>query len=209
MINTVIDEEEQTRLTPNEVITDLLEGNARFRNQSFLNRNYESQIEDAQKGQNPKAIILACIDSRVPVETIFDQGIGDLFVARVAGNIENEDIIASLEYACKVAGSKLILVLGHEDCGAVKAACDGIELGNITELLNRIKPVIDQCRIEHDRNSGNKTFVDEVIDRNVSYTMDQIRLKSPILVEMEKQSEILIKGAVYQLSDGQVKMLDN
>ena len=153
--------------------------------------------------------MLSCIDSRVPVETVLDQAIGDIFVARVAGNFENEDILGSLEYSCKVAGSKLVLVLGHESCGAVKAACDGVELGNITHLLSNILPAVKQSadEVEGEANSSNSQFVAKTVENNVKLTIERIKERSPILKEMEANGEINIVGGVYMLSSGKVEML--
>ena len=158
-------------------------------------------------GQYPKAVILSCVDSRVPVETVFDQGIGDIFVARVAGNFENKDILGSLEYACKVAGSKLVFVMGHESCGAVSAACDGIELGNITHLLSNIKPAVEAVKTEGKRDSTNKKFVHDVVEKNVRLTIERVREKSPILKDMEDKGYIKIVGGVYSLQSGKVELL--
>jgi len=161
----------------------------------------------ATGGQYPKAIILSCVDSRVPVETVFDQGIGDVFVARVAGNFENTDILGSMEYACKVAGSKLVFVLGHESCGAVSAACDGVELGNITHLLKNLKPAVEAVETDGKRDSTNKEFVHDVVQKNVELTMDRVREKSSILKSMEEKEEIKIVGGVYSLQTGEVELL--
>jgi carbonic anhydrase len=152
---------------------------------------------------------LSCIDSRVVVEEVFDQALGDIFVARVAGNFVNTDIGASMEYACKVAGSKLIVVLGHEGCGAVKAACDGVELGNITALLSNIQPAVDSVKAtaEGPYDSGNTAFVNASIAENVGHTITEIRSMSPILSELEAEGSIAIKGGVYQLASGEVKWL--
>jgi carbonic anhydrase len=160
-------------------------------------------------GQYPKAVILSCVDSRVPVETVFDQGIGDIFVARVAGNFENKDILGSMEYACKVAGSKLVFVMGHESCGAVSAACDGIELGNITHLLSNIKPAVEAVKTEGKRDSTNKKFVHDVVEKNVRLTIDRVREKSPILKDMEDKGDIKIVGGVYSLQSGKVELLSS
>ena len=153
--------------------------------------------------------ILSCIDSRVPVELIFDQSIGDIFVARVAGNFENIDILGSMEYSCKVAGSKLVLVLGHESCGAVKAACDGVELGNITEMLSKIKPAVDLAasQVEGETNSSNKKMVEKTVVNNVLLTLERIREQSPILKQMEVDKEIMIVGGIYHLSTGKIEIL--
>jgi carbonic anhydrase len=143
----------------------------------------------------------------VPVEIVFDQGVGDIFVARVAGNFENTDILGSMEYSCKVAGSKLVFVLGHEACGAVKAACDDVELGNITHLLGNIKPAVKATETDGERSSKNDSFVADVVENNVKLTMQRIREKSPILKEMEENGEIKIVGGVYSISTGKVSLL--
>lgn len=207
MIKEIIDKNKQSKLSPDEVLDDLLAGNKRFTEKDMHERDYASQIEKTSGGQWPQAVVLGCIDSRVPVETIFDQGVGDIFVARVAGNFENTDILGSMEYSCKVAGSKLVMVLGHEACGAVKAACDNVELGNITHLLHNIKPAVEATQTEGDRTSKNDSFVAGVVENNVKLTMNRIREKSPILAEMEKNGEIKIVGGVYSISTGKVTLL--
>ncbi|MDH3697238.1 MAG: carbonic anhydrase family protein [Flavobacteriaceae bacterium] len=209
MITSTIDKNTQDALSPESVLQDLYSGNQRFQEQNMQDRDYASQRTQTVGGQYPKAVVLSCIDSRVPVETIFDQGIGDVFVARVAGNFENTDILGSLEYSCKVAGSKLILVLGHEACGAVKAACDGVELGNITPMLENIMPAVKRSseQVEGEANSSNPAFVQATVENNVRLTIDRIRERSPILKEMEEAGEIAIKGGVYTLGSGQVDFL--
>ena len=209
MKNIAITKEMQTAMTPNSVLADLLEGNKRFMSNNAQQLDNTALIKQTIGGQNPKAVVLSCIDSRVPVETVFDQGIGDVFVSRVAGNFENVDILGSLEYSCKVAGSKLVLVLGHEACGAVKAACDGVELGNITALLSNIIPAVKVSseEVEGELNSSNNNFVAKTVENNVRLTMDRIREKSPILNEMEQNGEIKIVGGVYSLHTGEVEML--
>ena len=207
MINEIIDKTKQDQLKPDAVLKDLMDGNKRFTENKMHQRDYTSQIEKTSGGQWPQAVVLGCIDSRVPVETIFDQGVGDIFTARVAGNFENKDILGSMEYSCKVAGSKLVLVLGHEACGAVKAACDNVELGNITHLLSNIKPAVETTKTDGDRSSKNDSFVAGVVENNVKLTMDRIREKSPILKEMEENGEIKIVGGVYSISTGKVSLL--
>ena len=209
MKNKAITKSVQDTLTPQSVLADLMEGNNRFTSQSMQEIDHKALVEQTVGGQHPKAVVLSCIDSRVPVETIFDQGIGDIFVARVAGNFENVDILGSMEYSCKVAGSKLVLVLGHESCGAVKAACDGVELGNITALLSSITPAVKKSseEIDGEASSANKEFVDQTIKNNVSLTMDRIRERSPILKEMDANGEINIVGGVYMLSTGKVELI--
>lgn len=208
LVEEVMTKEKQMTLTPDEVIKNLKEGNKRYISNELTTRDHSKQIRKTTKGQFPEAVVLSCIDSRVPVEDIFDKGIGDLFVARVAGNFENVDILGSLEYSCKVAGSKLIMVLGHEHCGAVKAAVDGVELGNITPMLEKIKPAIASIEYEGDKTSKNKEFVHMVCQSNVKNTIEQIRAKSPILKEMENNGEIKIVGAVYDLDNGEVEFLE-
>ncbi len=194
----------QEKTTPEMALEILRDGNRRYLEKRQLKREYIEQVKETSKGQFPIAAILGCIDSRVPAEHIFDMGIGDVFNARVAGNIVNEDILGSLEYACKVAGSKLILVLGHTACGAVTAACNKVELGNITALLSKIKPAVHVFKDEI--NAGNYN-VDLVAEKNVLLSIEHIRKESPILAEMEKNKEILIKGAMYDVSDGEVKFI--
>ena len=208
-INNALDKATQDTLTPAGVLQDLLEGNNRFINNETNTVDNAALVGQTTGGQFPKAVVLSCIDSRVPVETVLDQAIGDVFVARVAGNFENTDILGSMEYSCKVAGSKLVLVLGHEACGAVKAACDGVELGNITALLSNITPAVKQSseEVEGEANSSNGAFVAKTVENNVRLTMDRIREKSPILKEMEDNGEIAIAGGVYMLSSGKVEML--
>lgn len=209
MRNKAIDKKTQDALTPDSVLSDLMEGNNRFVNNQLEKVNHLDLVKDTITGQYPKAVILSCIDSRVPVEQIFDQAIGDVFVARVAGNFENTDILGSIEYACAVAGSKLIFVLGHESCGAVKAACDGVELGNITSLLSNILPAVKKSseEVEGESNSSNKEFVAKTIENNVLLTIDRIQEKSNLLSEMIDTDEIKIVGGVYALSTGKVNLL--
>ncbi|MGB1309137.1 MAG: carbonic anhydrase family protein [Oceanihabitans sp.] len=209
MKNIAITKEQQSTLTPSSVLQDLLAGNNRFINNNNQEVDNTALVNQTTTGQFPKAVVLSCIDSRVPVETVLDQAIGDVFVARVAGNFENTDILGSLEYSCKVAGSKLILVLGHEACGAVKAACDGVELGNITAMLDNIVPAVRQASNEVDGilDSSNPAFVAKTVENNVKLTIDRIREKSPILKEMEAKNEINIVGGVYNLHSGKVEML--
>ncbi|CAA0151609.1 carbonic anhydrase family protein [Tenacibaculum maritimum] len=209
MRNTAITKDIQAALTPNAVLQDLLAGNTRYTSNNLTASNVNDLVTQTTGGQFPKAVILSCIDSRVPVEMVFDQTIGDVFVARVAGNFENVDILGSMEYSCAVAGSKLVLVLGHESCGAVKAACDGVELGNITSMLNNITPAVKLAseQVAGENNSSNSDFVAKTVENNVKLTIDRIREKSKILQEMEDNGEIAIVGGVYSLKTGQVTML--
>jgi len=209
MKNKAITKEAQSTMTGNSVLKDLLEGNKRFVEGKSQATDNSELVSQTTGGQYPKAVVLSCIDSRVPVETALDQAIGDVFVARVAGNFENTDILGSLEYSCKVAGSKLILVLGHESCGAVKAACDGVELGNITAMLDNIMPAVRKSadEIDGEANSSNSEFVAKTVENNVKLTIERIREKSQILKEMEDKGEISIVGGVYSLQTGEVEML--
>lgn len=199
--------ETQATMTPEKAIQFLKEGNQRFQNNLKANRNLLEQVNDTSEGQFPFATILSCIDSRVSAELVFDQGLGDIFSVRIAGNFVNEDILGSMEFACKLAGTKLIVVLGHTSCGAVKGACDGAELGNLTAMLNKIKPAVESVKTPEDpslRNSKNLEFVDNVAEKNVYLTLDNIRKQSEVLAEMEKNGEIKIIGGMYDISDGSV-----
>ena len=203
--------ETQAALTPEEALLLLKEGNARFQNNSKANRNLLEQVKDTSSGQYPFATILSCIDSRVSSELIFDQGIGDVFSARVAGNFVNEDILGSMEFACKLAGTKIVLVLGHTSCGAVKGACDDAKLGNLTALISKIKPAVEAVEEPIDkslRNSSNIDFVNTVAKKNVHMTITNIRTQSPVLKEMEDQEMIKIIGAMYDIKDGSVSFYE-
>lgn len=204
--NQVLTANEQSKLTPDDVIGILKQGNDEFVNNRSMPRNTPERIKAAVNGQHPEAIILSCIDSRVPVEDVFHRGIGDVFVARVAGNIVNTDILASMEYACKVSGSKLVVVLGHESCGALKSAIDEVKLGNISELLEKITPAVNSSKsgFQGEASSSNKFFVEKVSHSNVALAMSEIRKKSAILKEMEDRGEIKIVGAMYHLQNGKV-----
>lgn len=207
LVQEVLTKEEQEALTPNMVIQSLKEGNERFMRNDLTARDHSEQVRKSTNAQFPKAIVLSCVDSRIPVEDVFDRGIGDIFVARVAGNFVNEDILGSMEFACKVSGSKLVLVMGHEHCGAVKAAVDDVKLGNITPMLSKIRPAVDTIEYDGDRTSKNQEFVHMACESNVKNTIEQIRKNSPILKEMEDNGEIKIIGAVYDMDDGSVDFL--
>jgi carbonic anhydrase len=199
--------ETQAAITPEKALNLLKEGNARFQNNNPANRDLLGQVADTSKGQYPFATILSCIDSRVSSEIIFDQGIGDIFSARVAGNFVNEDILGSMEFACKLAGTKIVVVLGHTACGAVKGACDDAKLGNLTALINKIKPAVEAVKEPTNsslRNSSNIDFVNTVAAKNVYMTIDNIRKQSPVLKEMEDEGAIKIVGAMYDIHDGSV-----
>ena len=209
MKSIMLDKESQSNLTAQQVYQNLQEGNNRYVNNQLTEVSLDHLRSDSVGGQFPQAIVLSCIDSRVVVEQVFDQALGDIFVARVAGNFANTDIVASMEYACAVAGSKLIVVLGHEGCGAVKAACDKVELGNITSLLSNILPAVDAVKesVSAPHDSSNTPFVNAAIDENVNQTIDQIRSMSPILKELEEKGQIQFKGGVYKLASGKVEWL--
>ena len=190
----------QARMSPAEALEQLKAGNERFLTGMRLSRDYNRELNETATGQFPFAAILGCIDSRATAEQLFDQGVGDLFNARISGNIVNEDILGSLEYACNVAGAKLILVLGHTACGAVTAATQSVELGNITALLSKITPVVDSL--------GKGVAVDKVAEHNVQHSIIRIRKESAILKDMEDSGKILIKGAMYDVATGEVRFLD-
>ena len=207
LVEDILTAKQQKALTPSKVVKLLVEGNKRFQENNLTARDHSAQVRKAVHGQFPKAIVLSCVDSRVPVEDVFDRGIGDIFVARVAGNFVNEDILGSMEFACKVSGSKVILVLGHEHCGAVKSAIDNVKLGNITPMLKKIRPAVKAVKYKGDRSSANEEFVHLVCEQNVRHTIDQIRKKSPILAEMEEKKQLKIVGAVYDMDTGAVELL--
>lgn len=197
--------ESQATLTPESVMTDLMEGNQKFVAGEIDGPNISARREAATAGQFPKAYVLSCVDSRVPVEQVFNQGIGDLFVGRVAGNIETEEQLGSMEFAAAVGKVKVIMVLGHEACGAVKGACDHVKLGNLTTLLEQIEPAIAKVEgHEDDRTSKNKEFVDSVIAENVALTVADIRERSKLLADLEKEGKLKIVGGVYSLETGEV-----
>ncbi len=197
--------ETQESLTPELALDILKEGNKRFVNNIKAHRNLLQQVNETSAGQFPFAAILSCIDSRTSAELIFDQGLGDILSIRIAGNILNEDILGSMELACKIAGSKLIVVLGHTKCGAIEGACNNIVLGNITTLLNKIKPAIEQETVTTtERNGNNKTFLQNVTKNNVFITVQKIKEQSSILNEMEQTKQIKIIGGLYYVDSGQV-----
>jgi carbonic anhydrase len=201
--------EMQTAITPLMALELLKDGNKRFVNNLKVNRNLLQQANETSDGQHPFAVILSCIDSRTSAELIFDQGLGDIFSIRIAGNIINEDILGSMEFGCKVAGSKIIVVLGHAKCGAVKGACDHVEMGNLTALLSKIRPAVDdEETITQNRNSNNAEFVEKVALINVKRTVKSILQRSPILKEMIEKGEIGIVGGTHDLATGQVSFFD-
>ncbi len=193
----------QETITPKTALELLKEGNKRFVNNLKVNRNLLQQANETSDGQHPFAVILSCIDSRTSAELIFDQGLGDIFSVRIAGNILNEDILGSMEFGCKVAGSKIIVVLGHTKCGAVKGACDHIEMGNLTSLLSKIRPAVDdETTTKENRNSSNAVFVENVATINVKRTVKSIQERSPILKEMIASGQIGIVGGTHDISTG-------
>ena len=179
-----------------------------FVNNELTARDYSKQVKNSAGGQYTEVVILSCLDSRIPVEEIFDRGIGDLFVARVAGNFVNEDMLGSLEFACKVSGSKLIVVLGHNHCGAIRAAVDNVKLGNITSMLEKIQPAVDNVDYDGDKSSANAEYVAKVCESNINNTIDNIKKNRSILKEMEDAGEIKIIGAIYNIENGKVDWLD-
>lgn len=196
-------------LTPLEVIDVLRKGNDRFVNNLKANRNLLQQVNETSEGQHPMAIVLSCIDSRTSAELIFDQGLGDIFSVRIAGNVLNEDILGSMEFACKVAGAKAIVVLGHTKCGAVKGACDGVKLGNLSLLLQKIEGAIAlETETVGDRSAQNADFVERVAELNVMLVKSQIMQRSPLLAQMVRNSEIAIVGGMYDVESGAVDFYD-
>ena len=202
--------EMQNALTPTMALDLLKDGNKRFVNNLKANRNLLQQANETSDGQHPFAVILSCIDSRTSAELIFDQGLGDVFSVRIAGNIINEDILGSMEFGCKVAGSKIIVVLGHTKCGAIKGACDHVEMGNLTALLTKIRPAVDDEQTTTDnRNSTNSDFVEKVATINVKRSVKSIMERSTILKEMIEKGEIGIVGGTHDIATGQVTFFDN
>src|SRR6266480_1063326 len=200
--------EQRDRLTPEQIIRAMKNGNKRFRNGERKERNYLREQEASASGQYPAAALLSCIDSRAPAEVIMDLGIGDIFNSRVAGNVENPDILGSLEFACKLAGAKVVLVMGHTACGAIKGAIDNAELGNLTGLLAKIKPAIEATAYTGERSAKNYAFVDAVARKNVELTVADIRKDSPVLAEMEAKGGVKMTGAMYNLETGAVEFFD-
>ena len=199
--------ETQAAMTPESSLQALKDGNQRFINASQLVRDLNAQVDATSMGQYPFATVLHCIDSRVSAEHVFDQGIGDLFSIRIAGNFVNEDILGSMEFACKLAGTKVLVVLGHTACGAVKGACDHARMGNLTALINKFEPAVDAVELPVDesmRNSSNIGFVNSVASKNVEMTLSNIRNKSEILNQMESSGDLIIIGGMYDIADGKV-----
>jgi carbonic anhydrase len=201
----------QASLSPEKALQILKDGNERFINNLKANRNLLQQVNETSTGQFPFAVILSCIDSRTSAELIFDQGLGDIFSVRIAGNILNDDILGSMEFACKVAGSKLVLVLGHTRCGAIIGACNHVELGKLTGLLDKVKPAlaVDNSLPEDQRNGNNRDYVQAVTEENVHLTMKRIRQESDILADMERNGQIKIVGGMYEVETGAVTFYED
>lgn len=204
--------ETQATITPGKALEFLREGNARFVNNLRINRNLLQQANETRDGQWPFATIVSCIDSRTSAELIFDQGLGDIFSVRIAGNVINTDIVGSLEFACQIAGSRLVVILGHTSCGAIKGACDHVELGNLTELLSKVQPAVyeeNQTRDPAQRNSKNATFVENVADLNVRRSVRTVLTRSYILEQLILEGRVGIIGGKHDLSSGTVAFFDD
>lgn len=209
LASAVVTDEIQNEKSPQQIIREMADGNERFINNRLTSRDYQAQVKATAGGQYPEAIVISCVDSRVPVEKVFDKGVGDIFVARVAGNFVNEDILGSAEFATAVAGSKVVVIMGHEACGAVKAAIDGVEMGNITAMLDKIEPAVDMSEnFNGEQSSSNNEYVTEVVNNNVRNTIAEMRENSPIIAELERNGDVVIAGAFYDLDTGKVTFLD-
>lgn len=210
IINNAHTAETQAKISPADATKMLQDGNERFVSKNTLTIDYTAQVGQTATGQYPFAAVLSCIDSRIPTEIVFDQGVGDIFNARIAGNFVNEDILGSLEFACKLAGSKVIVVMGHTSCGAVKGACDHAKLGNLTQMLDKIAPAVNAIETPEgtDRSSKNLDFVNRVAVKNVEMTISNIKSHSPVLNEMYEQGEIDIVGAMYDVKTGKVSFTE-
>jgi carbonic anhydrase len=196
---------QRDEMSPSEIIDVMKKGNERFRSGVRQNRNYLNEQKASASGQYPAAVLLSCIDSRAPAEVIMDLGLGDIFNCRVAGNVANPDILGSMEFACKLAGAKVVLVMGHTACGAIKGAIDNAELGNLTGLLDKIKPAVQATNYSGERSAKNYAFVDAVARTNVQITMDNVRKNSAVLANLESKGTIKIAGAMYNLETGAVE----
>lgn len=203
-----LSKEERDAMTPDAVIELFKQGNLRFRENRPAKHDYLAQKRSSIEGQYPAAVILSCIDSRAPAEIVLDAGIGETFNARVAGNISNRDILGSMEFACALSGAKVVLVMGHTRCGAVRGAIENAELGNLTGLLDEIKPAIEKTEYSGERKGSNYEFVDAVARKNVEMTIDNIRKNSPVLKELEDQKKIKIVGSLYHLTGGNVEFFE-
>jgi carbonic anhydrase len=208
LVEKVLTAEDQKALSPDMILLNLVEGNKRFCENNLTARDHSAMVRNAAKGQYPKAVILSCLDSRIPVEDVFDRGIGDLFVARIAGNFMSTGMLGSMEFGCKISGAKVIVVLGHQSCGAIKGAIDNVQLGNITAMLDAIKPAVERSKnFKGEHSCKNEAFVECVAKNNVLMAIENIRTNSPILKEMEDKGEIIIAGGYYDLNTGEVKFL--
>lgn len=201
--------EKQQSLTPDDALILLKEGNKRFVSNLTVDRDHLQQVNETRDGQYPFAAILSCIDSRVPAEFIFDQGFGDIFSIRIAGNFINDDILGSMEFACKIAGSKLIVVLGHTRCGAIQGVCDGVELGHLTQMLAKMKPAVEKVKESGLRISSNTSFVNKVVHQNVEYALKEIDQRSVVLNQLVQEGKIKIVGAIYDIETGKVNFLNS
>ncbi len=209
VVESILTAEDQAGMTPGEIVGRLKKGNENFMNNNLTQRDHSAQRRKAMIGQYPKAIVLSCVDSRVPVEDVFDLGIGDIFVARVAGNIENADIVGSMEFATAVAGSKVVIVMGHTACGAVKSTIDKVDakslgMNSLADLLDEIEPAIKETEFEGDRTTKNVEYTDLVITKNAMRTVKNIREQSPTMAKMEDEGKIMIVSAVYDMETGKV-----
>lgn len=206
----ILSKEKRNELSPREALEILKEGNKRFIKNIKMNRDLLEQVNETAEGQYPFATILSCMDSRTTAELIFDQGLGDIFSIRIAGNIINDDILGSMEYACQVVESKLIVVMGHTNCGAVKGACDAFELGHLTPLLTKIRPAIyKEQSVAENRNSSNKTFVENVSALNVKNSMEAIMTRSIVLNNLIQQKKVGLVGAIYDVATASVKFIED
>ena len=199
--------DQRNRMTPDQVIAEMKKGNERFRTGKMLPHDYLAQKRSSASGQFPAAVVLGCVDSRAPAEILFDVGIGETFNARIAGNVVNDDLLGSMEFACAVAGAKVVLLFGHTACGAIKGAIDDVEMGNLTGLLARIKPAISATKFDGEKSSKNAPYVDAVARTNVVLGLDNIRRRSPILAELEKKGSIRTAGGMYDLATGMVEFI--
>lgn len=209
-VKEVLTKEKQAALTPQAVLDGLKAGNERFVNNNLTPRDWQAQVAATAGGQFPEAVIISCLDSRVPVEQVFDKGVGDVFVGRIAGNNVNTDMLGSIEFGTAVAGSKVVIIMGHEACGAVKSAIDDVQVGNITALLSNIKPAIAMSGdFSGEQSNANNDYVTHVVENNVRHTIAEMRKNSPMIAELEKNGDILIAGAFYDLDTGKVTFLEN
>jgi carbonic anhydrase len=206
-VNADFTKERRDKMTPDEVIQRMKAGNERFQSGKPQHRDLMGEVKATAKAQYPAAVVFSCIDSRAPAELILDFGIGEIFSGRVAGNVADEDVLGSIEFACKVAGSKVVLIMGHTNCGAIKGVIDGVQLGNLTALLSKIRPAVETTHYPGERSAKNYAFVDAVARENVSLTIAKIREKSPVLRELESAGSIKIAGSMYNLETGTVEFL--